>query len=416
MQEKTAAGRFRRRVAWRKLEMAEVWIRLLGACTVGTEAGEEDVASKSRKGASLMVYLILQQDRPVSAQRLIRELWAGKRNGNPENALKTMISRLRALLNGCAPGLGGCIASERGGYAWRSRPGVRVDALEMLALLDAARKTASAGLRRESYRRAIDLYTGDLYQPGDVYSAEILTSWLHREYLNAVYAYIELLKPTEEYNEINRVCTLAARIDDLDEHVRIERMRAMVCLDRMADAAEEYRQITRLSRRYLDADPGQEIKRTYRQLSKESGRLNFNLDRIRNELTEKEGERSGPFFCDYAAFKEIYNLQMRNLERFGSNLFLGVIMVGEGEEELNAVKRESAMAALTEILRGSLRRGDIVTRFSPVIVALLLPTQNYATGSMIMERIEQLFYGEYPDRSTRLYYRITLLGGITSQA
>ena len=85
-------------------------------------------------------------------------------------------------------------------------------------------------------------------------------------------------------------------------------------------------------------------------------------------LDYEEKEISGPYFCDYRAFKEIYNIQIRNLERLSSTMFLGVIML----VSTSTVARESGMAGLLEILRNNLRRGDIVTRFSDNIVAMLL--------------------------------------------
>ena len=79
-------------------------------------------------------------------------------------------------------------------------------------------------------------------------------------------------------------------------------------------------------------------------------------------------------------------------------------------DDLFAVRRESSMAALQEIMRKYLRKGDIVTRFSPDIYAMLLPTVNYSTGSMVLERIEQVFYEEYASNKVDIYHRITPLG------
>ena len=68
------------------------------------------------------------------------------------------------------------------------------------------------------------------------------------------------------------------------------------------------------------------------------------------------------------------------------------------------------MAVLLEILRSNLRRGDIITRFSENIVAMLLPTVNYSTGNVVMERIEKLFYMEYPSGNISFYFRISPIG------
>ena len=96
-------------------------------------------AQKSRKGAALIRFLVVQRGRPVSSQRLIRELEADSRNENPRNAMKTLVSRTRSLLNQISPGLGSCIASEPGTYRWQSLPGVTVDVLEILDILDRRR-------------------------------------------------------------------------------------------------------------------------------------------------------------------------------------------------------------------------------------------------------------------------------------
>ena len=389
-----------------------VLIQLLGGFSITVTGQSSDfLASKSRKGVSLMEHLILRRGKPVSSQRLIREMWSDKRNDNPENALKTMVSRFRSLLNGVSPGLGSCIVSEQGAYAWQSQPFVQVDVLSFLDELEALRGEQSDDARRVHYRQALKLYAGDLFQTGDMVNGTMYVSWLHKEYLEAVYAYVELLKKTEEYNEICDACEQALRINDLDEHLHIERMRAMVNLNRSTEALNEYRRVTRLNRQYLDAEPSEEMQACYRQLSEAGKTLKFNLDAIRNELNQRDRERMGPFFCDYQAFKEIYNIQMRNLERLGSTMFLGVLMVGDADDEISSVRRESAMAGLQEILRRNLRKGDIVTRFSPSIFAMLLPTVNYSTGNMVMERIEHLFYQEYPSRAIPLHYRISPLGG-----
>ena len=395
-----------------------IGIQLLGGCVI-TISGEhesqhDDLALKSRKGISLLSYLILQQGKPVSTQRLIRELWSTKHQVNPTGSLKTMVSRLRALLNGVSEGLGECVRSEKGAYYWQSGPQVHVDVLEFIELTRQLKGTLSETERAEKARAMLRLYQGDLFQTGDMVNGEQYASWLHREYLEAVYAYVEALKEREAYNEIVRVCQRALQMDELDEFLRIELMRAMVSLNRASDAAAEYRRVTSLNRRILDADPSEDLQACYRELAEAGRTIQFNLDAIRNELLERESERQGPFFCDYAAFKEIYNIQMRNLERLGSTMFLGVIMVrnaDETDDEMSAVRRESAMAGLQEIMRKHLRKGDIVTRFAPAIYAMLLPTVNYSTGSMVMERMEQLFYEEYPSRKVAIHHRISPLGG-----
>ena len=386
-------------------------VQMMGAFLIEADGVLYDtLASKSRKGVSLMQYLILQRGKPVASQRLIRELWSDRRSESPENALKTMVSRFRSILNGISPGLGNCIVSSQGAYSWQSDPLVSVDVLEILGIYDRLRAGVSAADRAVLSEKLLSLYAGDLYQTGDINSGSATANWLRKEYLTAVYAYIGQLKKSEEYNRICAVCRQAMKIDDLDEQLHIELMQAMVSLNRASDAMTEYRKAVKKSQRYFDAEPSEDMKAYAEQLAEAGQTLQFNLDVIRNELAEREGERQGPFFCDYRAFKEFYNIQMRNLERLGSTMFLGVVMIGGAGGSDNTVTRESGIAALMEILRKNLRKGDIVTRYSDNIVAMLLPTVNYHTGGMVIERIEHLFRQEYPVESVEFHARISPLG------
>lgn len=389
---------------------ARVFIQMMGAFTIEVNGRSYDTLPvRSRKGVSLIQYLVFQRGKQVTTQRLVRELWADRRSDYPEGAMKTMVSRTRALLREVDQELTLCLASGKGTYYWEQRPAIVVDVLELMDTLDALKKTSDPAQVEELTMRVLALYRGELYQTGDFSSAIALANWLRRESLEAVFRCIALLKKQEQYNRICDICRQATQIDDLDEELHIELMNAMVNLNRASEAMDEYKRITHLNRQVLDMEPSEDMQSYYRQLQKAGETVKFNLDVIRNELSERADERRGPFVCDYRAFKEIYNIQMRNLERLGSTMFLAVAMVGNADEE-DTVAREAGMAGLLEILRRNLRKGDIVTRFSDNIIAMLLPTVNYETGSMVMERIEQLFREVYPVGTLAFHARISPLG------
>ena len=385
-------------------------IRTMGLFTVEADGiVHEELMTKTRKGISLVQYLMLERGKTISSQRLIRELWSGSRNDNPESALKTMVSRMRTALNAISPRLGACIVSGQGGYRWYA-PDVYVDVLEIIDLLDTLRRGVPD--EEETLRlseQLLELYRGDLYLTGDILNGQAIFNWLHNEYLNAVYRMIELLKKKEDYNRICEVCRRAILIDDLDDQLHIELMQAMVSLNRTSDAAKEYRNLVKSSRQFLKVEPGEEVREYYDSLADAGKELKLNLDAIRSELLDQDDDWKGPFFCDYPVFKEIYNIQIRNLERLGSAMFLAVIMLGEAEKT-GSIRRESCMAGLQEILRRNMRKGDIITRFSDNIFAMLLPMVNYTTGTMVMERIEHLYYQEYASLAIEFHARISPLG------
>ncbi len=392
-----------------------VEVRLLGGFEIECGGSTfETLPQRSRKGAALMTYLILQRGKPVPGPRLIRELWGGAHNVNPENALKTMVSRLRAMLGEISPALSACVASGQGAYRWECQPGVTVDVLEALDIDDRLRGDLPEDEREALCQRLMTLYRGDMYEPDHMLNASAAVSRLHRIYLDGALSLIELKRKREAWNEIVDICDAALRIDDMDEPLQIERMRALVHLNRTDEALTRYHQVTDRDRKLLDAEPSDEMQAFYRQLSRAGARLRYNLDVLRNRLTDGTDEQPGPFFCDMKTFREIYRIQMRNLERLGSTMFLGLIMLGDGdpeEEPVDTVIFAGAMAGLLEILRKNLRRGDIVTQFDEYVVALLLPAVNYQSGAMVMERIEHVFYSAYQRDRVPLHARITPLGG-----
>ena len=128
----------------------------------------------------------------------------------------------------------------------------------------------------------------------------------------------------------------------------------------------------------------------YKEIVAADKNLEFNLESICNELREDTGEH-GAFVCEYPVFKEIFNIQMRNIERLGSTIFLAIVMVSNiNGQPMESVKQSRIMHGLVDILKGNLRRGDAVTHFSPTMIAVLLPTVNYTTGDTVMERMKFL--------------------------
>lgn len=390
--------------------MNKVRIQMMDTFTVYVnESVTEYLSGKSRKGAVLMQYLILNKGQPVSNARLLSSLWGDDSGTNPENALKTLVSRFRSLLNQVSPDLGRCIVADRGAYHWECLPGMSVDVYEIDEIF--ARLTnvhpGDYDTRWQLYCSLLSLYRGDLLQHSEQ-NEWVLgpAASMHNRYMSAVYSCIEMLKSMNNYNEIINVCRNALEVDQFDDRLHMELMTALINTNRTSEALVQYKHVTHINYRYLGVQPSKEMQDFYRQIERTGKTLDFNLETIRNELRES-GEQRGAFVCDYSVFKEIYNLQMRNLRRLGSTMFLCVIMVGDAEEPItDSIRQDNIMNGLLEILCANLRKGDTITRFSPMMYALLLPTVNYSTGKMVMERIRRLFFLRFPNSSVPFSYRV----------
>lgn len=112
---------------------------------------------------------------------------------------------------------------------------------------------------------------------------------------------------------------------------------------------------------YLNVKPSRELMEFYNEIVEASKNVEFNLESSCRQLYQNSRERSA-FVCDFAVFKEIFNLQIRNIERLGTTMFLAVITVsGTDGGQMESIRQENVMRGLMEILRNNLREGDVIT-------------------------------------------------------
>ena len=377
----------------------------------------DHLVNKSRKGVALMQLLIMHQGEPVANHRLMETLWTQERTSNPENALKTLVSRMRAILNQVYEGMGACIVSKRGTYSWQCMPGMTVDVYELDQLLVQLNKAEALTPEIvDAYNRLLKLYVGDLLQGKEMNEWVMARAVnLHNRYLTAVHKYLDMLKQDGQYDEIINVCRLGLDADAFDERMHLELMVALTKSKRNNEAMIQYKYVTDLHFRYLGVQPPASIQEFYKQIRQTGQTLDLSLDAIRAELHEHE-EMNSAFVCEYVVFKEIFNLQMRNLERLGTSMFLSIIMIASLDgDEMELFKQHDVMQGLIGILKTNLRKGDTITQFSPTSCALLLPTVNYSSGNMIMERVKRKFHLKYPNSNIIFSYRIGPLSSENSK-
>ncbi len=367
--------------------------------------------NKTKKGQALLQYLLLHKNEAVPNFKLYEALWPNEESTNPENALKTLISRLRSVLADCDEKLGKCIVTKRGSYRWDNELGIEVDLFEYEQLCkDLKTVTALTPEIKAKFNKILEMYTGNLLS-GIEHEEWIISRsiYLHNEYLHLVYQYIELLKQAPDYDEIIHVCRMALDVDAFDERLHLELMDALVKTKRNNEALLQYKHVTNIHFRYLGIQPPEGIREFYKQIIKASQALDFDIDTIGRELKEYDMTATA-FVCEYAVFKEIYNLQIRNMERTGAIVFLALIMITNMDyQPMDPLKLDDIMKDLLQVLKESLRKGDIVTHFSASQYALLLPCSQYDNGKMIMERIKRAFYKVCTNSSVMFSYRIDLI-------
>ena len=362
----------------------------------------------SRKRIILLEYLILNRDRPVLTKELLDLLWPGDNSLNPESALKTLVSRLRATLADYSPDLVDCIITERGGYRWNPALSCEIDVSTFEEACNNVLKADEATPEaRAEAAKFMDLYAGELLPDSSMDAWVIPHSvTLHNLYLKTVRHYAALLKKEDAYDEIVDVCRLALDVDPFDAMLNLELMTALLKVGRNDEALALYDYAAELHYNHLSFQPPEGMLAFYDELLKIDAAAEEDVESIRSMLCTND-IRPGAFVCDYAIFKDVYQLHMRSLSRLGATMFVALITLSHvGSEPEDKLMSDKLMRLLQNALQTNLRRGDTISRYSPTQYVVLLPSVNYTTGRIPLERVKKAFYKMYSNPSFVLSYRL----------
>ncbi len=392
------------------MEKKKVNISMLGKfeITVGGEVVLYQL-KQSRKTRLFLEYLILKNGREATQSELLDVLWAENESANPSTALRTLLHRYRSLVEQSGiDELKDSIITNRRAYQWNPDLECVVDVFELERLCNEARRgTLSDRERIERYMQVVDLYAGPLLpSSSDEMWVVPKSVYYHDMYLSAVFALIDLLKADEGYDQIVRVSRRALEIDIYDERLNLELMMALVKTGKNREALSQYQFTSDLHYKQLGIQPPEEIRALYKTIIKNDQEMEADIDDIQVGI-ENEDETKGAFVCEYEIFKDIYQLQRRMIERYNSTMFIALLTISNTYDvPFDPLVLDSIMKKLLDITRLSLRRGDTISRYSSMQYVILLPSINYETGKMVMERVKRVFYNSYVKSSVMLTYKL----------
>ncbi|MCQ5028361.1 winged helix-turn-helix domain-containing protein [Flavonifractor sp. DFI.6.63] len=367
-----------------------------------------DEINRSQKLWNVLCYLIAHRERTVPQSEFIELFWPEENSANPTNALKTLLYRVRSLLEplfgeGLEP-----ILSQRGAYAWNPAIACEMDVDRFELLCRRAQDTALPAQKRMAlYEEAAEMYRGD-YLPKLANQMWVvpISAHYHALYLEAVKEYADLLEHAEKFEAMAELCTRASQLDPLDESLHTLIVRALLRQGKDSAALSHYEKATDLLYRNLGVRPSEELRALYREIMDVEERLETNLEVIQANLREA-AQRPGAFVCEYGFFKEAYRLEARRSARSGACVHIALITVSlpdGGVPPLGVLN--TTMDQLLEVLVHNLRRGDVVSKYSGAQYVVMLPAANFEDSTMVVERIVNAFYRQHRRNFLKLTYRI----------
>jgi two-component SAPR family response regulator len=217
--------------------------------------GSEDISQErwvSTKARDLLAYFITFRSERIPGERVFDAIWANK-PGRGMTAFHTALSRLRhALRSGdAAPRF---VLVEAGDY-WLDIAAFSVDVNEFDTSLTKARAAPTEELAAHWYEQAISYYHGE-------YLDNLYYDWLFAERHRLSQAYIAALRNLanfhfthERFTNALELLQRALRVDNLNEDLHCQAMRAYVALGDQAGLVHQYQDLEKTLSVELGMEP-----------------------------------------------------------------------------------------------------------------------------------------------------------------
>jgi len=238
---------------------------VLGPLVVWTSDGSEAPVPEPKVRA-LLACLLVHRGHPVSADRLVEDLWGAKLPGNPTGMLQTKVWRLRRALDAAEPGGRSLVVSHAPGYALRVDADA-VDADRFRARLDKARAVADPRARAASLTEALRVWRGPAFADfADEEFARTAAALLEEQRLTALEEQAEARLEFGEHALVADELGDLVAVHPLRERLRAAHVRALYLAGRQDAALRSHAELrTRLAEE-LGVDPGPELTALHRAI------------------------------------------------------------------------------------------------------------------------------------------------------
>ncbi|MGP4023114.1 BTAD domain-containing putative transcriptional regulator [Actinomadura sp. 3N407] len=229
---------------------------VLGPLSVCTDDGRP-VRVPEVKVRALLTDLLAHEGRPVSADRLIEDLWGDDPPGSPVNTLQTKVSQLRRTLEKAEPGGRGLVAFRAPGYVLRATD---LDAARFVALLDRARAATDLREKAGLLSDALALWRGPAYADfRDEEFVRTAAARLEERRLTALEEWAEVRLELGEHRLLADELGEMVAAHPLRERLYAVHLRALYRSGRQGEALAGYDELRRLLADELGLEPGPEL-------------------------------------------------------------------------------------------------------------------------------------------------------------
>ena len=346
---------------------------------------------RSKQVWNLLEYLLIHRNKEISPDKLMDALWEEEVD-NPANALKNLVYRLRSMLNeSLSIAKEDYIVFKHGTYAWNINIPCAVDVERFEAAYKSARKfDAFEEEKSNKYLEAVTLYKGDFLTHSSYKEWVVpLSVYYQRIYMECVSALCELLFKKQDFSQVEEICLNAILIDPLIEKNHELLIMALIASNSNNKALVHYDYFTDLFYKEVGVKPSESITRLYKIIVNKEHSVEKNIDMVKSDLREVS-QNTGAVCCDYEAFKLVYRINARAAMRSGKSVYIALLSFTKQKDgEFMPKELSDSMEKIKGIIMNSLRKDDLISRFSRTQYLILLSNINYENTEVVLNKLVQ---------------------------
>ena len=187
-------------------------------------------------------------------------------------------------------------------------------------------------------------------------------------------------------------------------------IKALLDLGEKAAAKTHYTYVMDLFYNKNGINPSPEFVALYEHTVKDDNAYNADFGILKGQL-DNISEGTGAYYCEFAFFKHVYQLEIRDAARNNRPTHLCLITaVSKTQEELEIKLQNKVMSRLMECISTSLRSRDVFARYSASQYVLLLTNTTREQAEMVLNRILKRFKRDNPKINCALLYKFDKAG------
>ena len=388
-----------------------VSIRMLGSLEL--ECRGETITDKDNRAKKiwlLLSLLIYNRNAKVSADDIF-SYFGDEFNGNsdPQNALKTLFHRLRVLLTPLGKDVSrDLFCSKKGEYYLNPEFPYELDIDRFETLVQSARKEMDPVKRSESLQQALELYRGDFLRKFSAESWIIpISTYYHNLFIEAAESLLSVYESTQDYPAALDLLKVVHSIDPYEERFYLHQMQILLLQGRLDEITRLYNQLTEMLHTNFGTKPSSEVKKLYQKATIACSKTIVDSSALHKLLMETALAQKGALYFDYDSFANLYQAMVNGLERTHMDLQLILLTITDyNDDPLSKRSLTICTGRLKDLLRETLRKGDIITMCSPSQFLILFPNATYDNAITATNRVEKTFFGRYPHSPAKLTFAV----------